>query len=151
MLQPPIGDGHLLRVDASRQKARIGEAPPEIGFSNRNKASSRSLKEPGKRSSSDKGKQDWSVGGMNAAEAAFQNGPAVKTEIHQSRQRATVRRLTLNRSDNCRRASFSPCCIAETSVTTAARYTFRPRNRNEGGVARLRHSATEQQKLNLFL
>jgi hypothetical protein len=41
--------------------------------------------------------------------------------------------------------------MAETSVTTAARYTLRPRNRNEGGVARLRHSDPEQQKLNLLL
>ena len=88
-----------------------------------------------------------SAGGMNATEAAFQNGPAAKTQSHHWRQRATVRRLTPSRSDSCRRAALAPCCVAETSVTTAARYTLRPRNRREGGVARLRQPATAQQKL----
>src|SRR6202011_4544497 len=100
---PPTGDGHPLRVGAARQKACISEAPPVIGASRRNKASSRSSTVPGKRSSSDRGRQVGSAGGMKAAEAAFQNGPAVKTESHHWRQRATVRRLTPSRSDSRRR------------------------------------------------
>ena len=43
----------------------------------------------------------------------------------------------------------APCRMAATKMTTAPRYTFRPRNRTDGGVTLLRQPSRSQQKLSL--
>ena len=45
------------------------------------------------------------------------------------------------------RRGVGPCRIAATRMTTAPRYTLRPRNRTDGGVTRFRQPSRAQQKL----
>jgi len=138
-------DGRVLRAGCVRHAACIA-APPVIGNSRRNSPISCAPASPAKRSSSDAGSRAWSTGGIKAAAATRQNGLAVNALRHHCRHRAMVLWLTPNSSDSCR-AAAAPCRIAETSTTTAPRKTLRPRNRNDGGVRRLRQRSAAQQKL----
>ena len=63
-----------------------------------------------------------SIGGMKVALATSANGPSVKIESHQARQRARVRRSIPGTIESrARRAGVVPCSIAEINVTTVAR------------------------------
>src|ERR1700692_3339004 len=116
------GDGHPLRIDDARQKARIAEAPPVSGATNRSNEVSRSAMSPAKRSSSEAGRLAISTGGLKVALATRAKGPAVKVESNHARQRARVRRSIPGMIERrVKRAGVVPCSIAEISVTTVAR------------------------------
>ena len=128
-----------MRADRAPQKACI-EAPPVIGPRNRSKSRRASRVEPGKRLSSEAGRVAVSTGGMKTADFAFQNSVVVKADRHHSRHRVNVRRLMPRASvRQANRFSDTPSSMALISTTIVARYTLRPRNRNDGGVQRDRH------------
>src|SRR5271166_6447836 len=113
------GDGHPLRIDDARQKARLADAPPVSGATNCSKAVSCSAMSPAKRSSSKAGRLAMSTGGMKVALATSAKGPSLKVERHQARQRARVRRSIPGTVDRrARRAGVVPSSIAEINVTT---------------------------------
>ncbi len=63
-----------------------------------------------------------SIGLATAALATAANGPSVKVERHQARQRASVRRSSPGTADRrARRNGVVPTSIAEIDVTTVAR------------------------------
>jgi hypothetical protein len=68
------------------------------------------------------GRREASTGGIRPADAARQNGVAVKLASHQPRQRATVRRSTpIVVASLPSRRSVTPSRIAAIKVTITAR------------------------------
>src|SRR5271166_6487820 len=85
---------------------------------------------------------------MKAAAAWRQNGLVVNLSRHHLRQRSTVRRSTPTSPDSrCILPAVAPSRMIAISTTVAARWTLRPRNRNDGGVLRVRQPSRAQQKL----
>lgn len=125
--------------------------PVVIGKMQRSSPSQRSWALPVNRSSSAAGNSERGTGGSSVPLAARQNGVAGNSSHHHRRQRPTVRRLTPTNASRWRiRAGVGPQRSAAISTTTAPKWTLRPRNRNEGGVARWRQSRAAQQKLDLI-
>jgi hypothetical protein len=103
---------------------------------------------PTKRSSSAPGNRVSSAGGMKLARAICQKGVAVKASRHHVRHRSTVGRSTWMSAVSRRmRDAVAPSRRIAITTIVAARYTLRPRKRNDGGVLRLRQPCRAQHRL----
>src|ERR1017187_264939 len=105
---------------------------------------------PPTRSSNDAGSRSTATDAAKSAFASVQKADNAKTVCHQTSHRRTVRTGTPFTSlTRPRPTSFVSRPIPLAITTTAAKYSLRPRNRSDGGVARLRQPSTRQHRLSL--
>ncbi len=138
-------------IDAHRQTLIIGTAWIVIG---ERKRRSRTKSWPGSSvrrnaSTSARGKARASTTGTRRPLATFQKGVLGRWSRQKPCHRAMVAPSTPNNLESSRtRRGDGPCRIALIKMTTTPRYTFLPRKRTDGGVARLLQPSRSQQKLN---
>lgn len=128
--------------------------PPAVVICERNRSRipqpSRSSSRRTNASMSARGSAVTSAGGTRRLRLTFQNAVRGKCSRQKPRQRAMVRRSApKSRFSSLTRRGEGPCRMAATKMTTAPRYTFRPRNRADGGVILFLQPSRSQQKLSL--
>src|SRR5512147_2367717 len=140
---------HPLRLASAHHEALANsQGFVEIGCSSPSTPASAppSMLLPSNCSSSECGSVASLTPGMTRPRRLCQNRLAGNVSSHQLRQRSSVCRLAPNSSLSWRaRNLLTPCCSADARTTTAPKYTRRPRNRADGGVARVRHPSAAQQ------
>jgi len=144
---------HLLRVDKNHRETSI-DKPPVLVIGERKRSR---LLQPFRSSwrwtnasRSDRGRAVTSTAGTRRARATFQNGVCGNCSRQKTCHRAMVRRSApKSRFSSRTRRGEGPCRMAASKMTTAPRYTFRPRNRTDGGVILFLQPSRSQQKLSL--
>lgn len=151
-----IGSRHLLREreDEGRHEVPLTKRAPSATDAVVNGASSRSTLAMRAAISgavildtSDAGSSRTRGGGTRWARISVKTGVSVNDPCHQRSHRRSVRAGTHEARDAALAAANARLRRLATSTTTP-RYTRRPRNRTDGGVARLRQPSRLQQRLN---
>src|SRR5208283_1190280 len=145
-------DEHLLRAAGGQRESSIARPPGMVIGERKRSSCSQS-----RRGSLLRKKASWRARGSVAtsialakrARATFQNRVWGKCSRQKTCQRAMVRRSAPKRPQSSRMLRGEGSCrMAAAKKITAARYTFRPRNRVDGGVTRLRQPSRSQHRLN---
>jgi hypothetical protein len=143
---------HLLRADSLPYgPATSAIGPVLMGDSNLRTPSTRSLKSltAPDASKSDLGSAEGATGQAKRPRSATNTRLFANVSRQNAPHRRSVRALTLNaRHSRSSRSAVGPSLRTGSSKTKTPKNTFRPRNLKDGGVTRLRHASSAQQKLN---